>query len=123
MTAPEAAGHLTLRQIVAGGIHHLAGIELPARERPNQPQVLCRLAGLSRCFDIVVTAAALKRTRQSRLRKSHFRFVAPAATTPLRLLRLPADREQQPAGRPSAAPTRPVVRGSSHLKHMVLTAQ
>jgi hypothetical protein len=43
MTAPEAAGHLTLRPFVAGGIHHLAGIELPARERPNQPQVLCRL--------------------------------------------------------------------------------
>jgi len=86
MTAPEAAGHLTLRPFVAGGIHHLAGIELPARERPNQPQVLCRLAGLSRCFDIVVTAAALKRTRQSRLRKSQFCFVAQAALSARLLL-------------------------------------
>ena len=86
MTATEAAGHLTLRPFVAGGIHHLAGIDLPARECPDQPQVLCRLAGLSGCFDIVVTATALKRTRQSRLRKSHFCFVADGAVL-TRLLR------------------------------------
>jgi hypothetical protein len=53
---------------------------------------------------------AIARIHASSLALARFCVVAQAATMPLLLLRLPADREQQPAGRLLGAPTRPELR-------------
>jgi hypothetical protein len=83
------------------------------------------LVGISPAFGSCSLALSPRCERDARVqwRQSRFCFVAPAATTATQLLQLAAGPKQKQGEPPITVARCPLVRGSSRLRHLVLTAR